>query len=82
MATFSNTNNTGSPDQIDSADYVMNIIRTIRKYPQKRKSEVEKYKPSENAKGASLQQEKAHQKGYLDALNDMQKFLDIIAKGI
>ena len=35
------TNTTGTPDAIDSSDYVMTIIRAIRRFPEARKQEVE-----------------------------------------
>lgn len=76
------TNTTGRPDEIDSTDYVMTIIRAIRRYPNDRKKEVEAFKISEEAKGSNLQQEKAYRQGYLDALRDMDSFITTTSRGI
>jgi len=76
------TNTTGRPDEIDSTDYVMTIIRAIRRFPEDRKKEVESYKLPEEAKGSNLQQEKAYRQGYLDALKDMDSFIKTTSRGI
>lgn len=75
-------NTTGRPDEIDSTDYVMTIIRAIRKFPLERKAEVEAFKLPDDAKGSNLQQEKAYRKGYLDALKDVNDFIQTTSRGI
>lgn len=72
----------GMPDEIDAAGYVMNIIRGIRTYPAKRRKEVEATPISEDLKGSGLQLEKAYKKGYLDAINDFDSFIQVLSKGI
>jgi hypothetical protein len=78
------TNATGTPDAIDSSDYVMTIIRAIRRFPVERKKEVEDIfaKTSKDMKDDVLKVEKAYNKGYLDALGDMNAFIQTTSRGI
>ena len=79
------TNATGTPDAIDSSDYVMTIIRAIRRFPEARKKEAEdafkeaiKKMKDEN----KIALEKAYNKGYTDALGDVNAFITTTSRGI
>lgn len=78
------TNATGTPDAIDSSDYVMTIIRAIRRFPEARKAEVEAEfkKQTKGMKDEKLDLEKAYNKGYIDALGDINSFIATISRGI
>ena len=75
-------NTTGRPDEIDATDYVMTIIRAIRKFANERRKEVEAFKIDENTKDEKLLQEKAYRKGYLDALRDCNNFIMSVSRGV
>ncbi len=78
------TNATGTPDAIDSSDYVMTIIRAIRRFPEARKAEVEAEfkKQTKGMKDEKLDLEKAYNKGYIDALGDINSFIATTSRGI
>ena len=78
------TNATGTPDAIDSSDYVMTIIRAIRRFPEARKKEAEEsFKQSfKKLKDEALKLEKAYNKGYIDALGDVNAFIQTTSRGI
>ena len=78
------TNTTGTPDAIDSSDYVMTIIRAIRRFPEARKAEVEAEfkKQTKGMKDEKLDLEKAYNKGYIDALGDVNSFIATTSRGI
>lgn len=78
------TNTTGTPDAIDSSDYVMTIIRAIRRFPEARKAEVEAEfkKQTKGMKDEKLDLEKAYNKGYIDALGDINSFIATTSRGI
>lgn len=78
------TNATGTPDAIDSSDYVMTIIRAIRRFPEARKAEVEAEfkKQTKGMKDEKLALEKAYNKGYIDALGDINSFIATTSRGI
>lgn len=78
------TNATGTPDAIDSSDYVMTIIRAIRRFPEARKAEVEAEfkKQTKGMKDEKLDLEKAYNKGYIDALGDINSFIATTSLGI
>lgn len=78
------TNATGTPDAIDSSDYVMTIIRAIRRFPTDRKKEVESIfaESSKDMPENKLKLEKAYNKGYLDALGDINAFIQTTSRGI
>lgn len=78
------TNATGTPDAIDSSDYVMTIIRAIRRFPEARKAEVEAEfkKQTKGMKDEKLNLEKAYNKGYIDALGDTNSFIATTSRGI
>lgn len=78
------TNTTGTPDAIDSSDYVMTIIRAIRRFPEARKAEVEAEfkKQTKGVKDEKLDLEKAYNKGYIDALGDINSFIATTSRGI
>ena len=78
------TNATGTPDAIDSSDYVMTIIRAIRRFPEARKAEVEAEfkKQTKGMKDEKLDLEKAYNKGYIDALGDIKSFIATTSRGI
>lgn len=78
------TNATGTPDAIDSSDYVMTIIRAIRRFPEARKAEVEAEfkKQTKGMKDEKLDLEKAYNKGYIDALGDINSFIATTSHGI
>lgn len=78
------TNTTGTPDAIDSSDYVMTIIRAIRRFPEARKAEVEAEfkKQTKDMKDEKLDLEKAYNKGYIDALGDINSFIATTSRGI
>ena len=78
------TNTTGTPDAIDSSDYVMTIIRAIRRFPEARKAEVEAEfkKQTKGMKDEKLDLEKAYNKGYIDALGDINSFIATTSLGI
>lgn len=78
------TNATGTPDAIDSSDYVMTIIRAIRRFPEARKAEVEAEfkKQTKGMKDEKLDLEKAYNKGYIDALGDFNSFIATTSRGI
>ena len=78
------TNTTGTPDAIDSSDYVMTIIRAIRRFPEARKAEVEAElkKQIKGMKDEKLDLEKAYNKGYIDALGDINSFIATTSRGI
>ena len=78
------TNATGTPDAIDSSDYVMTIIRAIRKFPAERKNEVDDSfnKTSATLKDEKLKLEKAYHQGYVDALGDIDSFIQTTSRGI
>lgn len=66
-------------DAIDSTDYVMKSLRAIKAYPDKRIAQVESTPISEEARGSSLQQEKAFKAGYIAALNEIKCFIKALA---
>ena len=78
------TNATGTPDAIDSSDYVMTIIRAIRRFPEARKAEVEAEfkKQTKGMKDEKLDLEKAYNKCYIDALGDINSFIATTSRGI
>lgn len=78
------TNSSGTPDAIDSSDYVMTIIRAVKKFPAERKKEVDDSftKTSANLKDEKLKLEKAYHQGYVDALGDVDAFIQITSRGI
>lgn len=78
------TNSSGTPDAIDSSDYVMTIIRAVKKFPAERKKEADDSftKTSANLKDEKLKLEKAYHQGYVDALGDVDAFIQITSRGI
>ena len=78
------TNTTGTPDAIDSSDYVLTIIRAIRRFPEARKQEVEAEfkKQTKSMKDEKLALEKAYNKGYIDALGDVNSYIATTSRGI
>lgn len=78
------TNSSGTPDAIDSSDYVMTIIRAVKKFPAERKKEADDNftKTSANLKDEKLKLEKAYHQGYVDALGDVDAFIQITSRGI
>lgn len=74
----------GTPDAIDSSDYVMTIIRAIRKFPAERKKEVDDSynKSTKDMKEDKLKLEKAYHQGYVDALGDIDSFIQTTSRGI
>ncbi len=74
-------NSTGTPDAIDSTDYVMTIIRAIRRFPSDRRKEIESIKV-ESKTAADAKNEEIYQKGYLAALRDIDAFIATVARGI
>lgn len=78
------TNSSGTPDAIDSSDYVMTIIRAVKRFPAERKKEVDDSftKTSANLKDEKLKLEKAYHQGYVDALGDVDAFIQITSRGI
>ena len=73
-------NTTGTPDAIDSTDYVMTIIRAIRRFPADRKSEIEKIAMPKNAETKKM--EEAFRTGYFQALEDLTAFMQTVSRGI
>lgn len=73
-------NTTGTPDAIDSTDYVMTIIRAIRRFPADRKAEIEKIAMPKNAEAKKM--EEAFRTGYFQALEDLSSFMQTVSRGI
>lgn len=73
-------NTTGTPDAIDSTDYVMTIIRAIRRFPSDRKSEIEKMPMPSEAEAKKM--ETAFRTGYFQALDDLTAFMQTVSRGI
>lgn len=73
-------NTTGTPDSIDSTDYVMTIIRAIRRFPADRKAEIEKIAMPKNAEAKKL--EETFRTGYFQALEDLTAFMQTVSRGI
>lgn len=73
-------NTTGTPDAIDSTDYVMTIIRAIRRFPTDRKAEIEKIAMPKNAEAKKM--EEAFRTGYFQALEDLSSFMQTVSRGI
>lgn len=73
-------NTTGTPDAIDSTDYVMTIIRAIRRFPADRKTEIEKIAMPKNAEDKKM--EEAFRTGYFKALEDLTAFMQTVSRGI
>lgn len=73
-------NTTGTPDAIDSTDYVMTIIRAIRRFPADRKAEIEKIAVPKNEEAKKM--EEAFRAGYFKALEDLSAFMQTVSRGI
>lgn len=73
-------NTTGTPDAIDSTDYVMTIIRAIRRFPGDRQKEIEQIALPKNKEIA--EKESIYRAGYFQALNDLQSFMQTVSRGI
>lgn len=62
----------------------MTIIRAIRKFPAERKKEVDDSynKSTKDMKEDKLKLEKAYHQGYVDALGDIDSFIQTTSRGI